>query len=170
MKISQHIDFLLAALIVVLIVFFSYAAYSHMMVLSFFVGPYRFSHWLTIIGTAYIAVAVPIFVFGVRSSNSGRAWLMRFHMYGNIVFFGLISMHFAAQVGRPTLPELGTGVAMYVAMALQIATGFTQRFRSQSPIYNRLVNAKTNMFIHAGLVLVFYAVILFHVLHGLRII
>ena len=169
MKISQHIDLLLTSLIVVLLVIFSFAAYSRLLILSFFVGPMRFSHWLSIIGTAYIAVAVVLFVVLMRSQNANRKRLLRFHIFGNLLFFALISLHFASQVSRPSIPDLGTGLAMYIAMGLQVATGFTQRFSPQSPLLSKLFNAKTNMFIHAGLVLVFFIVILFHVLHGFGI-
>jgi p-aminobenzoyl-glutamate transporter AbgT len=58
---------------------------------------------------------------------------------------------------------------MTIAMTLQIISGFTQRFRSRRPIYKKLVNPAVNKFFHASLVMVFYLVIVFHVLHGLGI-
>ena len=171
MRISNHIDFLLATLIVVIAFFLSFAIYTRMMTLNSFMGPYRFSHWLSIIGTIYIALATPLFVVLKRVFHANWSRLFRFHMFGNLIFFALISMHFAVQVGRPAdrYPVLGTGLAMFVAMALQVASGFTQRFRSQGRWYEKLVNARANQFIHAGLVVVFYIVIVFHVLHGLGI-
>lgn len=171
LKISHHWDFLLAILIVIVIVILSFLTYNRTVILNFFVGPYRFSHWLSIIGTIYIAIANPLFVIFKRSFHANWPRLIRFHMFGNLMFFALISLHFAAQTGRPATnyPELGTGLAMFIAMALQVASGFTQRFRSQRPTFKKLFNAKTNKFIHASLVMAFYIVILFHVLHGLGI-
>ena len=92
--------------------------------------------------------------------------LFRFHIFGSLFFFVLISIHFAAQIDRPSFafPDLGTGIAMYVAMALQVTTGFTQRFRFG--FVNR-INLKTNKFIHASLIMPFYIIIILHTLHGL---
>lgn len=171
MRLSHHIDLLLATLIVVLVFFFSFATYSRMMTLNTVIGPYRFFHWLSIIGTIYIAIATPLFVVLKRSFHANWSRLIRFHIFGNLIFFALISIHFAVQIGRPAnnYPNLGTGLAMFVAMTLQVASGFTQRFRSQRRWCKKLINAKTNQFIHASLIIVFYIAIIFHVLHGLGI-
>jgi hypothetical protein len=160
---NNYLDFLLAILIVSITVFFSIAAYMRWMGLSFFVGSLRFSHWLSIIGTIYIAIATPAFVILKRFHPQKMSNLYRFHIFGNLAFFTLISIHFASQMGRPVtaFPDLGTGLAMYIAMALQVASGFTQRFR-----FTERTSLKTNMFVHSSLVMVFYIVMVFHVLHG----
>jgi hypothetical protein len=67
-------------------------------------------------------------------------------------------------------PDLGTGLAMFGAMSLQIVFGFTQRFASQRKMGDRGINLKTVKFIHASLIMVFYLIILIHVLHGFGII
>jgi hypothetical protein len=144
-KISHHIDFLIALLIVIIAVVFSLLIYNHTIRLSLLVGPFRFSHWLSIIGTIGIAVATPLFTIFKRSFLPSYIKIVRFHIFG-------------------------TGLAMFIAMSLQIILGFTQRFRSQRLLYKKLINPRANRFIHAGLVMVFYTVILFHVLHGLEII
>ena len=48
---------------------------------------------------------------------------------------------------------------MYIAMTLEVISGFAERF----PVI-RQISSKTNKFIHAGLALVFYIVMGFHVL------
>jgi hypothetical protein len=160
-----NVDLAVAVLLVLFAVFFTVISYLRLIDIGFFVGALRFSHWLAIIGTIFIAIAVPAFTLLKRSRPSKLKTLYRFHIFGNIVFFTLISMHFAAQISRPLVayPDLGTGIAMYLAMTLQIATGFTQRF----PI--KALNLKTNRFIHASLVMVFYFAIIFHTLHGFGI-
>jgi hypothetical protein len=172
MKISHHLNFLLATLIVIVIVILSFLTYEHVLILNYRIGSYRFSHWLSIIGTIYIAIATPLFVILKRSFHTNWLQLTRFHIFGNLLFFALISLHFAAQMGRSatSFPELGTGLALFIAMALQVASGFTQRFRSQRASLQKLFNVQTNRFIHASLVMVFYLVIVFHVLHGFGII
>jgi hypothetical protein len=171
MKISHHLDFLFAILIVAIIAVLAFAMYGRMIRLSYVIGPYRFTHWLSIIGTIYIALATPLFALLKRQFHANYIRLLRFHIFGNIAFFGLISIHFASQMGRApaSYPALGTGIAMFIAMSLQVASGFTQRFRSQRPIYQKLVNAQNNRFFHASLIMVFYVVIVFHVMHGIGI-
>jgi hypothetical protein len=135
------------------------------MEMGFFIGQFRFSHWLTITGSSYIAIATPTFIILRRIYPQKTRNLFRFHIFGNLLLFALISIHFASQMGRPAtnFPALGTGLAMYIAMALQVTSGFTQRF---IPV-NR--NPKRLKFFHASLIIIFYLAILFHVLNGLGI-
>ena len=165
MKIA-HFDFLLPILIVLIAAFFTAATYFHLIIVNFNVGPYRFAHWLGIIATIYIAIATPLFTLMKRFYPQKMRGLFRFHMFGSLLFFVLISIHFAAQMDRPSFafPDLGTGLAMYTAMALQVATGFTQRFRFR---FVNQINLKTIKFIHASLVMPFYIIIILHTLHGL---
>jgi len=168
MKISHHLDFIFSITIVIITIILSFLTYNRTLILNFFIGPLRFSHWLSIIGTIYIAAATPLFVILKRFLHANWSRLTRFHIFGNLLFFALISIHFAVQIGRPTAnyPELSTGLAMFIAIMLQVSLGFTQRFRSQRAPFRKLFNFNTNKFIHASLVMVFYLVIVFHVLHG----
>jgi hypothetical protein len=59
---------------------------------------------------------------------------------------------------------LGTGLAIYIAMTLEVVSGFAERF----PLIKQ-IDHKTNKFIHASLVMVFFVVIIFHVLTALGI-
>ena len=172
MKISHHIDFLIALSIVIIAVILSVLVYDRILRVNFFVGTLRFSHWLSIIGTIGIAVATPLFTLLKRAYPVNWTRITRFHIFGNLIFFTLIAFHFATQIARPlsNFPELGSGIAMFLAMSLQIISGFTQRFRSQRTSYTKLINPQTNRFLHASLVMVFYFAILLHVLHGLGII
>lgn len=171
MKISHHIDFLIALSIVIIAVILSVLVYDRILRVNFFVGTLRFSHWLSIIGTIGIAIATPLFTLLKHRFLSWKN-ITRFHIFGNLIFFTLITFHFATQIARPlsNFPELGSGIAMFLAMSLQIILGFTQRFRSQRRLFEKLVNLQTNRFLHASLVMVFYFAILLHVLHGLGII
>jgi hypothetical protein len=160
-------DFLLALLLIVITAVFMTATYLRWINTSSFIGPLRFSHWLTIIGTSYIAIATSAFVLLKRFYPEKIKRYLRFHIFGNLLFFILISIHLAAQIGRPltAYPPLGMGSAMYIAMTLEVISGFAERF----PLIKQ-INTKTNKFIHASLVLVFYIVIGFHVLDVLGVI
>ena len=140
-------------------------AFFHWVNLTFFVGPLRFTHWLAIIGTVYIAIDTPAFVVLKRFYPEKFKGLLRYHIFGNLLFFSLISIHIAGQLGRSVaLSDLGTGLAIYIAMTLEVISGFAERF----PLIKQ-IDHKTNKFIHASLVMVFFLVIIFHVLPALGI-
>ena len=159
-------EFLLALSIVIVTAFFMVVTYLHWINLSFFVGPLRFTHWLAIIGTSYIAIDTPAFVVLKRFYPEKFKGLLRYHIFGNLLFFTLISIHIAGQLGRSVAfyPILGTGLAIYIAMTLEVISGFAERF----PLIKQ-IDHKTNKFIHASLVMVFFLVIIFHVLTALGI-
>jgi hypothetical protein len=159
-------EFWVALLVVVVTALLMVTTYLHWINISFLVGPLRFSHWLAIIGTIYIAIATPAFVILKRYNPQKYKGLLRYHIFGNLLFFSLISIHFAAQLGRSVAfyPSLGTGLALYIALTLEVISGFAERF----PVIKQ-INRKTNQFVHASLVMVFYLVIIFHVLITLGI-
>jgi hypothetical protein len=149
----------------------SFVVFNRILRVNFFVATLRFSHWLAIIGTIGIAVAIPLFTIAKRRSHPNWTRITRFHIFGNLIFFTLILFHFSTQMARPlsNFPEIGTGLAMFIALGAEIVSGFAQRFRSQRPIYKKIVNPVSIRFLHASLVMVFYLVIVFHVLNGLGI-
>ena len=159
-------EFLIALSIVILTALFMLVTFFHLLNLTFFVGPLRFTHWLAIIGTSYIAIDTPAFVVLKRYYPEKFKGLLRYHIFGNLLFFSLISIHFAGQLGRSVafFPTLGTGLAIYIAMTLEVVSGFAERF----PLI-RQIDHKTNQFVHASLVMVFFLVIIFHVLTALGI-
>ncbi len=142
------------------------ATFQYWIDVSFFVGPLRFSHWLAIIGTSYIAIATPTFVVLKRYYPQKIEGLLRYHIYVNLLFFSLISIHFAVHLGRSLLffPSLWTGLAIYITLTLEVISGFAERF----PLIKQ-INHKINKFIHTSLVIVFFLVIIFHVLINLGI-
>ena len=152
---------------VFLTVFLMIAYYSRWFSFATRVGPFRIIHYVAFAGTLFIAFGVILFAALKRRSPNKYKILLRIHVFGNLLSFLLVSLHFAGQVGRPadSYPDFGTGLAMYLGMVLSVATGFVLRFkvfRSLSPVVNR--------FVHAGLAFVFYIIIVVHILHGLNII
>ena len=131
---------------------------------GFFVGPFRANHWFVWIGTLYIAFTVPIISTLKRRYISKFLALFRVHVFGNLLAFLLISIHFAGQINRPAefYPDLGTGLALYVIMMLLVASGFTHRFQLIPRI-----KSQTRKFVHVGLSFSFYIIIGIHILHGL---
>jgi hypothetical protein len=133
---------------------------------GFFVGPFRLNHWFVLIGTLYVYFAVPaISILKRRHPNNARA-LLRLHMFGNLFAFALISIHFVSQISRTVehYPNLGTGLALYIALILLVGTGISQRFHLILKI-----QPQTYRFLHTGSAVTFYLIIVIHVLHGLGI-
>ena len=131
------------------------------------IGPFRVTHWFVWVGTLYIAFVVPTIAILKKRLPSRYMTLFRVHVFGNLLAFVLVSLHFASQISRsPTAyPQLGTGLALYIIMILLVSTGFTHRFQLIPQI-----KSQTRKFIHVGLTFSFYIIIGIHVLHGLNLI
>lgn len=163
MKNSKELGIAVALLIATILLMA--ATYFRWVNLGFIIGPYRFNHWVGWIGALYIAFAVPVYAVFKRKKPQKFQTLLRIHMYGNLLAFLLISIHFTSQIIRPTLPDLGTGTALYFAMLLLTATGLLQRFKIIPGL-----KIQSNRFLHVSLAVSFYLVIGIHILHGIGII
>jgi hypothetical protein len=160
-------EFWLSTIAIVLTVFLMIAYYNRWFSFAAQIGPFRIIHYVAFAGTLYIAFGVILFAVIKRRNPNKYSMFLKVHTLGNLFSFLLISLHFAGQIGRPAdfYPILGTGLALYIGMVALVVTGLALRFslfRSLSPA--------TNRFVHAGLALAFYLIIVIHILHGLNII
>lgn len=122
------------------------------------VGPLRLNHFLGIMGGAYILVSLPVFRLARRRSHSTFAG----GVFGNLVAFVLISMHFAQQTARSPMPLLGTGLAAYVLVVALVVAGFMQwSLPASRPRAWRLV--------YGGAALALYVVVGVHALRNFGI-
>jgi hypothetical protein len=153
------------AIIIATIVIAS-ATYTRFLQLHFYVGPLYFHHWLGWTGSLFIAIYTPIYHFLKRRYPARYKHLLNLHVFGNLVAFFFISVHFAQHMGRPAefFPDLGTGLALYITLGMLVVTGILQRFK----ILEKLTSYYK--FIHTGLTMTFYILIVIHILHGLEII
>jgi hypothetical protein len=164
LKILRSVEFWAASAIIIATIVLMIADRLQWIHLGYFVGPFRANHWFVLIGTLYIAFTVPIIAISKRRYPSKFLKLFRVHVFGNLLAFLLISVHFAGQINRPAefYPDLGTGLALYIIMILLVATGFTHRFQLIPQI-----KSQTRKFVHVGLSFSFYIIIGIHILHGL---
>jgi hypothetical protein len=164
MKVLRSVEFWAALSIIIVTVFLMFADRLQWIHFGFFVGPFRANHWFVWIGALYIAFMVPIIAISKRRYPTRFLTLFRLHVFGNLLAFLLISLHFAGQINRPVefYPDLGTGLALYIIMILLVATGFTHRFQLIPQI-----RSQTRKFVHVGLSFSFYIIIGIHILHGL---
>jgi hypothetical protein len=163
-KIIRSVEFWAALSIIIVTIILTIADGLKWIHFGFFVGPFRLNHWFVWIGTLYIAFIVPIIAISKKQYPSKFLALFRLHVFGNLLAFLLISLHFSGQINRPAefYPDLGTGLALYIAMILLVATGFTHRFQLIPQI-----KSQTRRFFHIGLSFSFYIIIVIHILHGL---
>jgi hypothetical protein len=138
---------------------------------GFFVGPLRLSHWMGIIGTFFIALYTPIFYILKRLSPKGLKYLLNIHVFGFLISFMFITIHFAGQIGRPQqfYPELGEGIALFIILVLLVATGFIHRFQLISKKAGKYYKPHFNRYYHVSITTAFYIVIIVHILINVEI-
>jgi hypothetical protein len=159
----RNLYFWAAVAIVLVTVYLSFGAYVGWFQLGFFIGPYRFNHWLSWIGFLFVALYTPLYHFLKRRYPKRAKTLLGTHVIGNLLSFLLISVHFASQLGRPAqfFPDLGTGIILYAMVTIMVATGILQRFQIGSSFLRKW------RFLHTSMATSFYLVILVHILQGL---
>lgn len=166
MKIYSKTEFWVTVILLILTVALSAVAYDRWYTLSVFVGSYLFIHWIGIIGTGFITVFTPIYYALNRKRPKSRKILLKLHVYGNLVSYLLVSVHFAQHLGRLSsfLSNLGEGTVLFFVLTTITATGIMERFQIAKS-KQRIVRL-----VHHYAVIVFYALVLLHALQGFNII
>lgn len=164
----MNVRLLLAVCLLIITAIVMAAIMLDIISVGFLVGPYRFSHWMTWIGTTFVAVYAPAYHVLKRRYPKRSEVLLDVHNFGFLMAFLLISIHFAGQMSRPpqAFPDLGEGIALYATMVLLVSTGMIQRFGAQG-LKGKAYNPRTNRAVHASLLSAFYIVIIVHVLGNL---
>lgn len=166
MKYYRKIEFWLSLIILVATILVSVVAYIRWYSLTFFVGSYFFTHWLSLIGTIFISVFIPIYYILKRKRPQNIKVLLRIHVFGNLLAFLLVSIHFAQHIGRlaAIFPYLDTGIVSFLILSIIVATGFLERFHitGKGISYRKIIHRYMTAF--------FYLIIVIHILHGFNII
>jgi hypothetical protein len=159
MKLLRDINFLASLAIILLTIILSAGVSFHWFQLRFLVGPLTFSHWLSWIGTMFIAFYTPTYAILKRRHPKRTKVLLRIHILGNLLAFMLVSMHYFQMTPR------GTGEALFIATSILVLTGFISRFQILKNIgeYN-LIKPHINRFIHISVTSAFYIVIIVHII------
>jgi len=166
MKIGNRSSFWLASILLLASLVFSLATAFRWIDIRFRIGPFFVTHWLSWIGTLFIAVYTPLYYIVKRRQPHRLPYLIPIHMFGNLLSFIGISMHFFQQITRPPQfpPDFGTGITLYIVMVVLVSTGFLHRFhllRAAVPHQNR--------FLHISITLAFYIIIAVHILQGVNL-
>ncbi|MEJ2272040.1 MAG: hypothetical protein P8X91_06100 [Candidatus Bathyarchaeota archaeon] len=162
---NRNKEFLLSIILLLITIIFSAIAYFFWYPLSFFVGPYFFIHWLGIIAAFFIAILIPFYYVLKRKRPQNRKILLKIHVFGNLIAFLLISIHFSQNFGRlVNFLKIGDGVTLFLILVILLATGFLEKFRILKK-WSRYIK-----FVHRYTVVIFYPVVIFHMLQGFIII
>ena len=123
-------------------------------------------HWIGWIGTIYIAFATPFYPIIKRKYPVHLNKILNIHVLGNLLGILLVSIHFANHVTRPAYayPDLGTGIVLYAAMLLLLATGFLMVSGLGRKFFKQIY------FLHPAYAITFYTVIIMHILQDLLVI
>jgi hypothetical protein len=160
-----NVRLLLAACLLAITAIVMAAIMLDLISVGLIVGPYRFSHWMTWIGSTFVAIYAPAYHVLKRRYPKQMRVLLDVHNFGFLMAFLLISIHFAGQMSRPAqaFPDLGEGIALYVTMILLVSTGLVQRFGPQGG-KGRFYSLRTNRAVHVSLLSAFYIIIVIHAL------
>jgi uncharacterized membrane protein YidH (DUF202 family) len=132
---------------------------------TFLGATYSLTHWFGWIGTIYIFIASPAMPIIKRLAPKYYRTMLGIHMIGNLVAVLFVSIHFAQQLTRSStaFPDLGTGIILYAVMIMLVSTGIVRYYGVRK--YIKQVN-----FLHASFAVLFYVVIIVHILQGISVI
>ncbi|MCX6648767.1 MAG: hypothetical protein NTV61_05200 [Candidatus Bathyarchaeota archaeon] len=119
-------------------------------------------HWLGWAGSLIILATTTAYSLRKRSHKPSST-LLKAHAFGNLLGFTLISIHFIHEVTRPAAnyPQLGTGIILYSAMLILVATGITTYF-AVKPKWGRYYR-----YLHPAVALTLLMAIIVHIIHGI---
>ena len=172
MNLLKNKSFLAASILLIITFFIIIFILVDWVDTGFFVGPLRFSHWMVLIGSFFVAVYTPMFYFLKRRYPKRLKYLLNVHVFGFLISFLFISIHFAGQMGRPQqfYPEIGEGIALIIIMVLLVATGFIHRFQIIPKKAGKYYKPHFNRYYHVSITTAFYIVIIVHILVNIGVI
>jgi len=165
MRSVRSAEFYLALIVLLMTALLMVGTYFRWLPFNFALGQFRFTHWLSWIGTILIAVLTPMFYILRRHYPGRNIPLTRMHVFSNLFSFMLISLHFAQQMSRTVHPEDNTGLTSYIMVTILVLSGFLHRFRILEE--GRLYPPHRNRYLHISITTAFYIVIVIHTLHNL---
>jgi len=91
--------------------------------------------------------------------------LLNLHIFGFTTAFLLVSIHLAGQLSRPLqfYPDLGGGVALYIIVAILVATGYLFRYNLITLRGGKKLQPHTSRMLHVSLISGLYIVLIVHI-------
>jgi hypothetical protein len=100
-KVNQKFGFYISVVLIVLTIILSVAVFNKWINLRLTFGGFFFNHLLSWIGSIYFAVYTPIYYWLKKRNPKKIKYLIKLHVYGNLISFLMDSIHIAQQHGRP---------------------------------------------------------------------
>lgn len=162
----RNIHLWLVIFILAIIVAIGIINYLGFLGLHFLLGPFFSHHWMSWIGASYLIIFIPVQRYLKVTHKGSYKTLSRFHIYGNLISAGLITVHFSQHLSRPpeAFPDLGTGLLLYIILFTLIITGIILRFSLFA------TRRSWWRYLHSGVTTAFFLIVLIHILQGLNII
>ncbi len=141
-------------------------------VTQFSIGALSFKHFMGISGSVFISVYTPIYIILKRRYNSKLRYFLNLHIFGNVISFMLISIHFAVKIKEPQVyySWLWEGLGLYIVLIVLIFTGLVQRFQIIPKKWIQRYSIHINRRFHIFFGGLFFVFLLIHVLINLEII
>jgi len=97
----RNTSFLVETIYILIIIIITIIILLDFVDTGFFLGPYRFSHWMGIIGSTFILVFAPLYYILKRRFPQRYKILLNLHIFGFTTSFLFVSIHLAGQLSRP---------------------------------------------------------------------
>lgn len=122
-------------------------------------------HLFSWTGAGFIAIYTPLFYYLKKRVPGGYKSLIQVHVFGNLISFVLITIHFAHHLREfaEIIPHPSTGAPLYTSVVLLVITGIAMRYRLAKKFY------KPFRSLHIGLMMALYLIVVFHILVGQRV-
>jgi len=161
----NRLEFWLALLIPAITIILIFTVWLGWFRISAIIAGESVHHWLSWLGVGFIGLYLPAYSILKRRYQHKLTILNRIHVFGSLLSFAAIAVHFTHQLTRPpeAFPALGTGIALIVALTISAITGFVLRFKLTGKWY------KPWRWFHTTVILSFYIIAIIHILHGARI-
>lgn len=166
MKNKKNIELWFSLLLLFLTFVISVISYQYWYDLLFFIGSLFFVHWIGLIATIFIAILVPTYYILKRKKPKYIKKLLKIHVFGNLLSYLFISIHFSQNTGRLSqlFLRLEDGFIFFIVLSVLIVTGMIERF-GRKPNLSKYIKS-----IHRYGVFLFYLIMLIHTLQGFNLI
>ncbi len=134
---------------------------THFLIGPFAVGHiFDFDHVFVSIGTFFIAIYTPIYYVLKRRHPAKLNALLNIHIFGSLLSFLFISIHYAVA----KTPRTAEGLGLYVTVILLTVTGYIHRFNLIPEKMKNAYPPHFNRWLHISLTTAFYIMMILHVL------
>ncbi len=152
---SKQTNLIATLTLVIITILLITAIFTHLLVLPTLPAD------LIWIVSLFIALYTPFYYMAKRKYPAKIKQLLYTHIYGNLISVMLIAIHVAQETIKPQpIPTFATGMLLGIIMILLVTTGFLLRFQPN--------HKKAWRYTHGTITILFYIVLIMHVIISLN--